>query len=217
MRKIESLIQFKSKKAGIAVLLVMYGIMGLGYISALSTWFVFLTPIMLFITAGMIWVDSKTNNKLGWPIAIVVILAGYLIEIAGVHFPKIFGSYQYGEMLGWKFFETPPIIGIEWLIIVWGSVAMATPFQVHPFLKWLFAALIGTGLFWAIEPVARHYSLWTWYESTIPFRNYGLRFILLFIFAAFFEKYPLMAKPRLGQTALICQILFFVWLRSQIR
>ncbi len=217
MRKIESLNQFKSKKAGIAILVIMYAIMGLGYRSALSTWFVFLTPIMLFITAGMIWVDSKTNNKLGWPVAIIVILAGYLIEIIGVHFPEIFGSYKYGEMMGWKFFEAPPIIGVEWLIIVWGSFAMATPFQVHPVLKWLFAALIGTGLFWAIEPVARHYSLWTWYEATIPFRNYGLRFILLFIFAALFEKYPLMAKPRLGQTAIICQILFFIWLRSQIR
>lgn len=214
MRKIESFEQFKSKKAGITILLVMYCIMGLGYKSALSAWFVFLTPIMLFITAGMIWVDSKTNNKLGWPVAIAVILAGYLTEIAGVHYSEIFGSYQYGEMLGWKFFKVPPIIGIEWLIIVWGSFSMATPFQVHPVLKWLLAALIGIGLFWAIEPVARNYSLWTWTESTIPFRNYGLRFVLLFILAAFFEKYPLVAKPRLGQTAIICQILFFVWLRT---
>lgn len=217
MRKIESLTQFKSKKAGIAVLIVMHCIMGFGYISPLSSWFVFLTPIMIFITAGMIWIDSKPNNKLGWPVAIVVILAGYLIEILGIHNSEIFGSFQYGEMLGWKFFGVPPIVGLEWLILVWGSFAMATPFQVNPVLKWLFAALISTGLFWAIEPVALHYSLWTWNEFPIPIRNYGVRFVLLFILAAFFEKYPLVQKPRMGQTAIICQILFFVWLRVQIR
>lgn len=217
MRKLDSLTQFKSKKAGITILLVMYCLMGLGYTSALSEWFVFLTPIMLFITAGMIWIDSKPNNKLGWPVALAIIISGYLIEIIGVSYPEIFGKYTFDEMLGWKFFGTPPILGVEWLILVWGSFSMATPFQVHPFLKWIFAAFISTGVFWFMEPVADHFSLWTWHEHPIPFRNFGLRFLLLVGLCALFEKYPLVAKARLGQTALICQILFFVWLRTQIK
>lgn len=216
MRKTETFAQFRSKKSGIAILLSMYLIMGLGYPSALSDWFVFLTPIMFFITSGTIWLDSKPGNKLGWPIAILIIVLGYCIEIAGVHMPILFGSWTFGEMLGWKFFGVPPVIGLQWLIMVWGAFSIATAFEIHPVLKWLFTALLGTGLFWIMEPLAQHFKLWTWNQTPIPFRNYGFRFLLLFFMAAIFEKYPLVKKPRMGQTAMLCQFLFFIWLRIKI-
>lgn len=216
MRKIETLTRFKSKKAGIAILLIMYVLMGVGYTSVLSEWFVFLTPVMLFITAGMLWIDSKANNTLGWPIAVLIIVLGYGIEILGVHSPALLGSYSYGEMLGWKFFGVPPIIGVQWLILVWGGFSMVTPFEFAPVVKWLFTALIATGLFWIIEPVASHFHLVEQSQIPASVQNYAVRFVILVLFAAIFEKYPLVSKPRMGQTALICQFLFFVWLRIKM-
>lgn len=217
MRKIESVDQFRSKKAGIGILVALYVLTAFGYRSALGEWFVFLTPVLWFVTAGMIWIDSKPGNRLGWPIALTLILLGYAVEVIGVQYTEIFGSYTYGNMLGWKFFGVPPVIGIEWLILTWGGYALARPFELNPLLRALAAALVGTGLFWLMQPVLQAYGILQWQQNPIPFKNYAARFGLLLIFALIFDKYPLVTKPRMGQTAALCQFLFFIWLRIKLK
>lgn len=217
MRKIESLEQFKSKKSGIAILFFLHLVGAAGYVSPLSEWFVYLTPILIFITGGMIWLDSKANNKLGWPVAITIILLGYGIEVLGVNTGFPFGEYTFGEMLGWKFFQTPPIIGLQWMILIWGGYSIFKVTKLHPVIIWLLTASLVTFIYMLIEPVAVHFDLWTWQEDRIPVKNYIARFVISFLFAAIFQKYPLVAKPRLGQVSIICQFLFYGILYLSIR
>lgn len=217
MRKIDTYNQFKSKKAGIAILLFLHLVGAAGYVSPLSAWFVYLTPILIFITGGMIWIDSKPNNKLGWPVAITIILLGYLVEIIGVNTDFPFGNYTYGEMLGWKFFGTPPIMGLQWMILVWGSYSIVQNIKVPKFITSIFTAALITLLYLLIEPVAIYFDLWTWASVAPPIENYISRFVVAFIFAFIFQNYPLVTKPRLGQAAIICQFLFYGILYFSIR
>lgn len=217
MRKIESLEQFKSKKSGIAILLFLHLVGAAGYVSPLSAWFVYLTPVLIFITGGMIWLDSKSNNKLGWPVAIAIILLGYGVEVLGVNTGFPFGEYTFGEMLGWKFFHTPPIIGLQWMILIWGSYSIFKMMKLHPVIIWLLTAGLVTLLYMLIEPVAVYFDLWRWEGNRIPVQNYVARFVIAFFFAAIFQKYPLVAKPRLGQVSIICQFLFYGILYLSIR
>ncbi len=217
MRKLETLEQFKSKKVGIAILLALHFIGALGYISPLSSWFIYLTPILIFVTGGMIWIDSKSNNKLGWPVALGIILLGYIAEVIGVNTGFLFGNYKYGDMLGWKFFGTPPIIGLQWLILTWGSYSVLQFAKVHKVILWLLSAALITLLYLLIEPVAIHFDLWKWENGHIPAQNYIVRFIVAFFLAMLFQNYPLVKKPRLGQAAIVCQFLFYGILYLSIR
>src|SRR5690554_961921 len=209
MRKIESLEQFKSKKTAIAILLFFHIAGALGYISPLSAWFVYLTPVLIFITGGMIWIDTKSNSKLGWPVVITIILIGYFVEVIGVNFGFPFGEYAFGDMLGWKFFGTPPIIGLQWMILVWGSYSIFQGLRISKVLISLLTGCLITLLYLLIEPVSSHFDLWSWSEGTIPVQNYIARFVIAFFLAIIFQAYPLLRKPRLGQTAIICQFMFY--------
>jgi putative membrane protein len=217
MNKIVRQDQFRLKKVGIAIVIILHVVGAIGFLSPLSEWFVFLTPVNLIITAGMIWIDSKPGNVLGWPVALTIILLGYLVEIAGVKTGVIFGEYAYGEVLGWKFFEVPPIIGLNWLIVIWGAFSLVYSLGVPSWARWFLTALIAVALDVLIEPVAVHFEFWWWYSEHPPLQNYIAWFIVAAVMGIVFERYPLVQKPRLGIVALVCQFLFFATLYYAIR
>jgi putative membrane protein len=216
MSKSRTLEQFKSKKAGIGILIVLHIVGALGFLSPLSDWFVYLTPINLIITAGMLWIDTKPQANHTFLIIFIIWLFGYVIEIIGVRTGFPFGDYSYSEVLGWNFFGAPPLIGINWLIIIWGGHSMARTFQIPKSFRWFVTALLAVGLDLVIEPVAIKYEFWYWQSELPPVQNYIAWFAMAALLALIFEKYPLVAKPRLGATAFICQLLFFGLLYSQI-
>ncbi|MCA1762796.1 MAG: carotenoid biosynthesis protein [Cryomorphaceae bacterium] len=209
MNKAAELSRFRSKKVGIGIVIILHIVGAAGFLSPLSDWFVFLTPVNMIITAGMIWIDSKQGNVLGWPIALTIILLGYLVEIFGVQTGLLFGNYEYGEVLGWKFFEVPPIIGVNWLVVIWGCYSFVHSFKVHKYLRWIAVGLMATLLDMLIEPVAIHFGFWQWADGIPPQQNYIAWFIISCAMALLFEKYPLVSKPRLGVVAIVCQFLFF--------
>ena len=209
MSKAIQIEEFQLKKVGIAILVVLHIVGVVGYLSPLSDWFLFLTPMNLLITAGMVWIDTQDGTYHGWWIGFSIALMGYLAEIIGVHTGLLFGDYQYGEVLGWKIFSVPPVIGVNWFIVVWGSYSVAMGLQIPKAIRWLFVGLMATGLDYIIEPVAIHFHFWEWSGTNPPLKNYICWFVLASLMALLFERYPLVKKPRLGQTAFICQVLFF--------
>jgi putative membrane protein len=217
MSKTSTLEQFKSKKAGIAILLLVYISGALGFLSPLSDWFVYLTPINLIITAGMIWIDSKPGGKNAFTTIFAIWLLGYGVEILGVKSGFPFGEYSYSEVFGWNFFEVPPLIGINWLIVIWGGHSIARTFLVHKNARWFVTAALAVGLDFLIEPVAIHFEFWYWESGAPPTENYIAWFVVASVMSLIFEKYPIVQKPRLGATAFVCQLLFFGIIYSQIR
>lgn len=217
MSKTSTLEQFKSKKAGIGILIAVHIAGAIGFLSPLSEWFVYLTPVNLIITAGMIWIDTKPGGKNAFLIIFLIWLLGYLVEIVGVKTGLPFGEYSYSEVFGWNFFEVPPLIGINWLIIIWGGHSMARTFMVHKNFRWLFTAILAVAIDLLIEPVAIHFEFWYWAEPTPPIENYVSWFLIAAVMGLIFEKYPIVQKPRLGATAFVCQLLFFGIIYSQIR
>ncbi len=209
MRKHHSLEQFKSKKAGISILIVLHVVGAIGFVSPLSEWFVYLTPMNLLITAGMIWIDTERSQRRAWPVALAVMLIGYTAEVVGVKTGVIFGEYSYGEVLGWKVLEVPPLIGVNWLIVIWGAFALSHTIGVTQHYRWLTTGIFAVGLDLIIEPVAIYFEFWTWESAKPPLQNYLAWFALAALLGLLFERYPLVKKPRLGVVAFICQILFF--------
>jgi len=132
----------------------------------------------------------------------------------GVQTGQIFGSYEYGPVLGWKVFDTPLMIGVNWAMLVY--CAGVTVNHIAPMMnkigKALLAAGMMTGLDFFIEPVAIHYNFWQWNEGAVPLQNYLAWFVIAFLLLLAFYQLMGRAKNKVGVILFILQFLFFAGL-----
>ncbi len=167
-----------SKKYIIPVSLFIFysiGIFGV-YFQDIRNQVVLLTPLNLLLTAVLlIWGLGIFNTKLVYAISAAFIL-GYLVEVSGVASGLLFGEYQYGKSLGWKLFDVPLIIGINWLILSFSSLGVTGRFISNSIIKVVFASLLMVMLDVIIEPVAIELDFWTWTHSDVPLQNYIMWF-----------------------------------------
>jgi len=70
--------------------------------------------ILLNFLIVIIFQKNKFNKKF-LLFFILFYLFFFSIEVLGIKTGKIFGSYFYGKSLGFKIFETPVLIGLNWI------------------------------------------------------------------------------------------------------
>jgi bisanhydrobacterioruberin hydratase len=157
----------------VLVILHVVGIAGFTICGFWNRWFLFLVPFHLLITTSLLISGSvKPSNSLYSRIFFVGIL-GYFIELFGVHTGLLFGHYHYSTGLGIKIFEVPPIIGINWILLIYSSLGALDVLGIKsPFLKIVLGAVLITLLDVLIEPVAIRLNFWYWESNIIPLQNY---------------------------------------------
>lgn len=164
----------------IAVLIIFHMVGIGGVLLANPIEFLRLTPLNLLLTLAILLANHQ-QWKLAW-VFVVTYLAGFFVEVLGVNTGFPFGEYEYGSVLGPKVFETPLMIGVNWLILLYASNAISKHFGLTVITKALGAAALMVVLDYAIEPVAIQYEFWTWAQAEPPFENYmawfGIAFLL---------------------------------------
>ena len=124
--KIEIMTYKEKATAWFLVSMYMGGLVGIAL--PVHEDFVLLTPLNLLASLSLIlWHHPKWDR----PLSIFLLLCfftGFLVELAGVQTGLIFGEYQYGEVLGWKIWGTPLIIGINWAMLVYASASSVNYF-----------------------------------------------------------------------------------------
>lgn len=177
------------------------------YMLVLTPWTILITAIIGF------YPEFKTKNYplLLW--VLVTFLITLTLEIIGVATGMIFGAYNYGATLGLQFLEVPLLIGINWTLIIMGSITLVSK-VVHN--KWLIAlgtALVTVAFDWIMEPVAIALDYWTWDGSSIPLQNYIAWFCISCIFSRFYVGFKLKSKSLFPALIVVVQGLFFFLLR----
>ena len=162
---------------GIIVIFHTVGLFGL--FSGSRDYFLSLSPMNLLISLGCLVLSMRFSAKLAMDMALVGIL-GFTVEWIGVHTGYLFGDYDYGENLGWKWLDIPLIISINWIMLSFASIACVLHLTVPDWLKALLSALLMTGLDVLIEPVAIQSDFWSWNGGTIPIFNYVCWFLVSF-------------------------------------
>ena len=172
-----------SKKNIIPVGLLVFhtiGIIGIA-VPGLRDDFLVLTPLNLLLTAVLLtWGLDDFNVKLLLAICSASVM-GYLIEVAGVGTGILFGEYQYGKHLGWKLFDVPVIIGLNWFILSFSSLGLVGRFISNSLIKNIFASLLMVMLDILIEPVAIQLDFWNWRDIDVPIQNYIMWFLAAFM------------------------------------
>jgi putative membrane protein len=185
------------------------GIVGL-QLPSLAEYFRPLSPLTLISSLVVLLLYHTDWRPAFYFYAVLAVVIGYLIEVAGVHTGLIFGHYAYGWGLGVRFWEVPPVIGINWLTLSYCCGSVCDKLNRPTYLKILAAATLMVFLDIFIEPVAVQLDFWTWYDQPVPLQNYiGWWLISVILFTAWFML-PFRKENRLAKWLLALQFLFFI-------
>jgi len=187
----------------------MVGIIGLS-VSYTQKIFKLITPLTLLLVASILFAH---HNKWKFKIILVflfIFLASFFAEVAGVNSGEIFGVYQYGRTLGPKLLNTPIIIGINWLMLLYCTYIIASKLKVHIILKLVLASFLMVLYDLILEPFAIMLDMWNWCEGKIPLQNYIAWFVLSFFFHTIFYISRLKPENRLAGFIYLIQLFFFV-------
>lgn len=171
--------------------------------------FLALSPLNLLLSALLLLWNHKNFNNATLSFLIITAVAGFLVEVAGVHTRLIFGSYLYGKTLGLKLFDVPLIIGINWMMLVYCAGTIVNRLNAGTVIKSLAGAALLVAMDLLIEPVAIRYDFWDWYEGSIPLRNYIAWFVVSFLLLLLFNKLQFNKENKLAQSLFIIQLIFF--------
>ena len=169
-----------------------------------------LIPVALLLTAaGILIFHERFNPKTLVAFAMVYLLS-FVVELAGVNTGLIFGRYFYGESLGLKLWNTPLIIGINWLMLVYMTESVSKKWIPNRFVQVPFAAALMVAYDVILEQVAPKLDMWHWINSEVPLKNYIAWFLLAIILLIIFRSLKVKTKSSLAPFLFLCQVLFFV-------
>lgn len=214
----------------IALLFHVSGIIGILF-TPYKNWFIQNTPVNLLVMAALLIITQKQKNIYFFVFMLIVFLSGFILEYTGVHTSKLFGSYTYGNVLGFKLFSVPLIIGINWFIVMY-CAGIATAAYENRMLKRINekglsvntkvqkisfvidASLLAVFFDWLMEPVAVKLGFWNWESEKIPIFNYICWLLVSTLLLALFQRVPFKKQNIFAVHLLIIQVLFFLVLRT---
>lgn len=180
----------------VEILLWVYGVGLAGMLLPFSRdFFRSITPLnLIFATLFLFWGRWPARRVIITGLLIAV--ASFFIEAAGVNTGKIFGTYAYGRTLGPALLNTPLIIGLNWFLLIyctnvisrrlWDRLPFNAVALVARFTKSLLIIITGSLLMvlydLILEPAAVRLDMWSWECGVIPLQNYLAWFFLSAVF-----------------------------------
>lgn len=136
----------------------------------------------------------------------------FIFEIIGIHTGFIFGDYFYGTILGPKLFKVPVLIGLNWVLVIFGSIKISKIFSSDKILSSLIAGLLAVIFDLALEPVAVKFGYWNWMNNSVPPQNYFAWFFITFLASILFYFLRIEDTSKLPKHYFYAQIIFFLML-----
>jgi putative membrane protein len=196
----------------IAYLSIIYAVGITGILLPLHPQFILLTPLNLLLSlVFMLWFHPAWSAKT-WFFLAVSFTLGFAAEVFGVNTGLLFGTYTYGDVLGWKTWNTPLIIGVNWILLSYSAGTTINIFlpKWHWIGKGIAAALLMVGLDLFIEPAAMRLGFWSWPGNTVPLQNYLGWFAVALPILLIFAYTQGGIRNKVGVALFVLQWLFFL-------
>jgi putative membrane protein len=198
----------KKISIGIIWLFHLSGLVGLLYID--KNLFASLTPLNLFISSTLLFVNQKSLKKKEIIIVFLIFSIGMIAEILGVNYGLIFGRYDYGDNLGLKLLGVPLLIGLNWVVLTFICGSISNHFIKNKYLSIVVAIILMLLIDITLEPIAPILDYWEFSGSIAPIQNYiGWAFtslLTLTIYQLFYSNKEFIFSINL----FLAQLLFFV-------
>ncbi|WP_460613221.1 carotenoid biosynthesis protein [Hymenobacter seoulensis] len=193
---------------GILLLFHATGLLGLAF-SQDPSFFLQFVPLNLLLTLGLLLAFQPRRTAAFWSFCVVVMVAGFFVEVVGVRTGLLFGHYEYGATLGPKWLNVPLMIGVNWLMLTYTAGILARYLPIPNFLRAVVAALLLVGLDVCLEPVAVQYDFWSWQYDIIPLLNFKGWFAVSLILQVYFNRVDFVKRNPLVPFVYLVQLLFF--------
>ena len=180
-----------------------------------SEWFISLTPLNLSVSFFLLVYLNKNQLK-----KIIFIFScffiGMISEILGVNFGIIFGDYDYGGALGYKFFDVPLLIGANWAILTVSCAALSATLFDSVIFKVIMGVFLMVMLDAVIEPIAPILDFWEFDGGKAPLKNYIGWIIVAFPLNCMYHILNIKVNGTFTHHLIILNILFFSILLLQL-
>lgn len=198
------------KVRGFIITLYLVGISGSAF-PVTRDLFIVLTPAILLLSFALLlnFHTPVLNGKTSL-VFIIIFVASFFVEVAGVKTGQIFGDYSYGKGLGLKLLDTPLLIGLNWVFLVYCSALIIEKVPVGNIGKAAGASLLMVLYDLAMEQVAPYMDMWSFSSSSAPLKNYISWFILAMIFHLIVRFAGVRFSNKLAPLIFYCQFLFFI-------
>jgi len=190
------------------ILFYFFGLLGM-CLPAYSAFFLPLTPLNLFLTMFVFYKVNNNFSKRFLLLSLLIFLFGFSVEGIGVATGVLFGNYSYGSAFGFKIFETPVMIGINWLFLSLSTYGIVQYFTKKAVWLILLPALLMTSLDFLVEPVAMKLGFWSWENDIIPLQNYVMWFLTSLIIHGIINLFNPKINPKISFIIIGIQVLFF--------
>jgi putative membrane protein len=161
---------------GLLLLFYFFGLLGMS-LDGYRDFFLPFTPLNLLLTLVVFYQVNQDFSKRFLLLSFLVFLIGFAVEGIGVATGVLFGSYGYGDAFGFKLFETPLLIGVNWLFLALGTYGIVQFFTKKAIWLILIPPVLMTTLDVLLEPVAMKLGFWSWENDVIPLQNYVMWFL----------------------------------------
>ncbi|MGV8877785.1 MAG: carotenoid biosynthesis protein [Sphingobacteriaceae bacterium] len=213
-------LKFNNTQVGILLIIIFHTVGLIGFfVPALQPLFIKLVPFHLLLMFFVIAFTNQFQKVKFAGFALLVGILGFYAEWIGVHTQWLFGDYQYGKTLGLKADDIPLLIGINWVLLVYGTgMLVRYTGTKNKLLRIVIATSILVLLDLLIEPVAIRFDYWTWFEqgrptTQIPIKNYIDWFLVGFLLMTIFEHFRFEKQSRVGPVLIGTQFVFFIVLQ----
>jgi putative membrane protein len=167
------------------VLVHFFGIIGVYF---LPDWFLPATPITILVSAIVVFLRYEKYRSSRVTAFVVIAVLSFLIELYGVKSGNLFGTYTYGNNLGWKIFGVPLIIGVNWTVLIMVAQQLTTHYIGinNRFLSAISVATIMTTFDLLLEVLAPQFDFWSFTHMNYPpVENFIAWFGVSFVFGLY--------------------------------
>lgn len=200
---------------GVLIIVHFVGLVGLS-LPGFRHLFLPLTPLNLLLTLVTFY---KVNNDFSGKLLLLsflVFLIGFSVEAVGVETGILFGSYSYGAPFGFKLFETPIMIGVNWLFLALSSYGIVKYFTKKSIWLILLPPILMVALDFLVEPVAMKLGFWGWKNDVIPVQNYLMWFVTSLFIHALIQWFSPKINAKISFVIFGTQTVFFAVLNFVI-
>ena len=193
---------------GLLLLFYFFGLLGMSF-DAYKNLFIPLTPLNLILTLVVFYKVNKDFSAKFIMLSLRSGLIGFSIEAVGVATGVLFGNYTYGSVFGYKLFETPILIGVNWLFLALSTYGIVQHFTEKAVWLVLLPPILMTALDYLVEPVAMELGFWSWKNNTIPLQNYAMWFVTSAVIHSLIYFFRPKINAKISFVIISVQLFFF--------
>lgn len=172
-------------------------------------WFLSMTPLNLLLTFVILIINiEEFKPKIIVALSIPFFL-GFITEALGVNYGLIFGSYAYGENLGYKVFGVPVMICVNWALLTATTADVSRYFSKNIWVSAFIGGALMTVLDLILEVSAPRFDFWEFDGGVVPLQNYIGWLVTAFVAHLGYQHFRIKTNPSISWHILISITLFF--------